>query len=239
MRWKDSPADRLLRRLCQEFGEDRLAHLEDFMVAYIQHRLQVEQSDRPLVLGDRPHWTALACLRSEEAILAIEQELRRVITGSDPKERLRMAALVERTADLLAESKFRPLLLDWANRTAQGKPIDDVAAAAIAATQSGITLKTLEFESVTLVDDAAMKRASDDELRPFNFEAVTVNGQGQEIRREPKQAFFFVEAVGEGAEPLEMIVIPANTFFMGSPEDEPGRDSDESPQHEGTSHRSS
>lgn len=61
--------DRLLRRLCQSFGEDRLSQLEDFMVAYIRHRLQVEQSDLPLVLGDRPHWTALACLRSEEAVL--------------------------------------------------------------------------------------------------------------------------------------------------------------------------
>jgi len=226
--------DRLLRRLCQEFGEDRLYQLEDFMVAYIGHRLQVEPRARVLSLGDRPHWTALACLRSDEAVRAIEQELRRVIAGSDPRERLRLAYLVERTADLLAESKFRPLLLDWANRTAQGEPIDAVAAAAIAATQSGILLKTLEFETVTLVFDDATNDPSDDELKPFEFETVTVDRRGREIRRESKQPFFFVEPVSQEAAPLEMVAIPSGSFLMGSPETESERYDDESPQHEVT-----
>jgi len=226
--------DLLLRRLCQEFGEDRLYQLEDFMVAYIGHRLQVEPRARVLSLGDRPHWTALACLRSDEAVRAIEQELRRVIAGSDPRERLRLAYLVERTADLLAESKFRPLLLDWANRTAQGEPIDAVAAAAIAATQSGILLKTLEFETVTLVFDDATNDPSDDELKPFEFETVTVDRRGREIRRESKQPFFFVEPVSQEAAPLEMVAIPSGSFLMGSPETESERYDDESPQHEVT-----
>ena len=226
--------DRLLRRLCQEFGEDRLYQLEDFMVAYIGHRLQVEPRARVLSLGDRPHWTALACLRSDEAVRAIEQELRRVIAGSDPRERLRLAYLVERTADLLAESKFRPLLLDWANRTAQGEPIDAVAAAAIAATQSGILLKTLEFETVTLVFDDATNDPSDDELKPFEFETVTVDRRGREIRRESKRAFFFVEPVSQEAAPLEMVAILGGSFLMGSPETESERYDDESPQHEVT-----
>jgi len=226
--------DLLLRRLCQEFGEDRLYQLEDFMVAYIGHRLQVEPRARVLSLGDRPHWTALACLRSDEAVRAIEQELRRVIAGSDPRERLRLAYLVERTADLLAESKFRPLLLDWANRTAQGEPIDAVAAAAIAATQSGILLKTLEFETVTLVFDDATNDPSDDELKPFEFETVTVDRRGREIRRESKRAFFFVEPVSQEAAPLEMVAIPSGSFLMGSPETESERYDDESPQHEVT-----
>jgi formylglycine-generating enzyme required for sulfatase activity len=195
--------DRLLRRLCQEFGEERLYTLEDFMVAYLRHRLQVEPRDRLLVLGDRPHWTALACLRSEEAVRAIEQELRRVIAGGDPKERLRLAALVERTADLLSETKFRPLLLDWANRTAEGMPIDAVAAATIAAVEAGITLKPLEFETVTLVVDDRTSSASDDELKSFEFETITVNRRGQEIRREPKQAFYFVERLLREALPAK------------------------------------
>lgn len=107
-----------------------------------------------------------------------------------------------------------------------------MAAAARAAIQTGITLKTLTFESVTLVSDEATNRASDDELRLFEFETVTVNRRGQEIRRERQQAFSFVEAVGEDVAPLEMVTIPMGTFFMGSPSGEPGRNDDESPQHE-------
>ena len=224
--------DRLLRRLCQEFGKNRLSDLEDFMVAYLQHRLHIEGSDRPLVLGDRPHWTVLACLRSEEAIRVIEQELRRVMTGSDPRERLRLAALVERTSDLLSESHFRPILLNWATLLAQGKPIDDVAAAAIAAVQAGIVLKTLEFESVTLVSETESNQISEDALRPFEFVTVTLNSQGQELQREQRQAFYFVESLGKGVPPFEMVAIPGGAFWMGSPENELGRHDDESPQHE-------
>ena len=51
------------------------------------------------------------------------------------------------------------------------------------------------------------------------------------IRRERKQAHYFVEKLGELIG-LDIILIPAGTFLMGSPEDEDERQENEGPQHE-------
>ena len=51
------------------------------------------------------------------------------------------------------------------------------------------------------------------------------------IRRERKQAHYFVEKLGELLG-LDMILIPAGTFLMGSPKDELDRNDDEGPQHD-------
>ncbi len=64
----------------------------------------------------------------------------------------------------------------------------------------------------------------------FDFEVVTVNAKGEPINRSRKQAKFFSENLGDGVV-LEIVTIPGGQFLMGSPENEPGRDSDESPQH--------
>ncbi|MDJ0798412.1 MAG: SUMF1/EgtB/PvdO family nonheme iron enzyme [Calothrix sp. MO_167.B12] len=68
-------------------------------------------------------------------------------------------------------------------------------------------------------------------LKSFEFETVTVNRYGKEIKRETKQAQYFTEDLGEGIA-LEMVFIPGGTFMMGSPERE-GYNS-EKPQHEVT-----
>jgi len=64
----------------------------------------------------------------------------------------------------------------------------------------------------------------------FEFEIVTVNAKGKIVHREPKQARYETEDLGNGAT-LEMVYIPGGTFTMGSPENEEGRSSDEGLQH--------
>ncbi|QIR40309.1 formylglycine-generating enzyme family protein [Tolypothrix sp. PCC 7910] len=220
--------DCLLQRLCNEFGEERLKALANFMSQYIAYHLQSDSSERALVFGERPQWTALAYLSpdAQEAINAIKQELQKLTATADAKERIRWAALVESYADLLSEKGFQPLLLKWSQQTLDGQPIQDEEMQLAAA--MGVSLEFFDFELAIIVTEDEPT----EELKPFGFETVTVNAQGKVIKKEQNQAFYFVESLGEVR--LEMVAIPGGQFLMGSPPDEPERDDDESPQHEVT-----
>jgi len=67
----------------------------------------------------------------------------------------------------------------------------------------------------------------------FSFEVLTVNNSGNIINRTQRSARQKIEDLGNGIK-LEMVYIPGGSFFMGSPENETERESDESPQHEVT-----
>jgi formylglycine-generating enzyme required for sulfatase activity len=67
----------------------------------------------------------------------------------------------------------------------------------------------------------------------FEFEVVTVNAKGREIKRTRGKAYQQIEDLGKGVI-LEMVYIPGGTFLMGSPENEEGRFDFEGPQHEVT-----
>ncbi|MGD1713995.1 SUMF1/EgtB/PvdO family nonheme iron enzyme [Dapis sp. BLCC M172] len=67
----------------------------------------------------------------------------------------------------------------------------------------------------------------------FTFEAVTVNNFGKIISHTTNSARQKIEDLGNGIK-LEMVYIPGGSFIMGSPENEQGRSSDESPQHQVT-----
>ncbi|MFN6001518.1 MAG: SUMF1/EgtB/PvdO family nonheme iron enzyme [Dolichospermum sp.] len=186
--------NRLLSNLCNEFGEQRLKELANFMSDYIASRLLVNDNHRALVFGERPQWTALAYISQDkrEVINAIEQELQRLTASTDGKERIKWAALVESYADLLSEKGFQPLLLEWAQQTFDNQPIQDEGTKLAAA--MGVTLLSLNFTVaiITLEDEQT------EELEPFDFEVVTVDTHGQVIKREKQQAFYFVELLGEG-----------------------------------------
>ncbi|MEH1825670.1 MAG: SUMF1/EgtB/PvdO family nonheme iron enzyme [Nostoc sp.] len=68
-------------------------------------------------------------------------------------------------------------------------------------------------------------------LKSFQFEVVTVDTKGNITNRSNREAKYFIENLGNGIT-LEMVQIPGGSFMMGSPEKEAERDQDESPQHQ-------
>jgi formylglycine-generating enzyme required for sulfatase activity len=56
-------------------------------------------------------------------------------------------------------------------------------------------------------------------LKPFAYDVVTVNAQGQEIDRSRRYGEFLTDALGNSVG-LEMVSIPGGSFLMGSPETE-------------------
>ena len=76
-------------------------------------------------------------------------------------------------------------------------------------------------------------QSQNNHLKTFTFEVVTTNAKGSIINRRNHSANYFVEDLGNGVK-LEMVEIPAGTFYMGSPENEEGRFDTESPQHQVT-----
>jgi formylglycine-generating enzyme required for sulfatase activity len=71
-----------------------------------------------------------------------------------------------------------------------------------------------------------------EELEPFEFQIKTIAKVSDEwvVLTNPGEAHRYIESLSEGID-LEMVAIPGGEFLMGSPEDEPERYGDESPQH--------
>jgi formylglycine-generating enzyme required for sulfatase activity len=67
-------------------------------------------------------------------------------------------------------------------------------------------------------------------LRTVTFDVATVNDQGARNPPEKYSAPTFTEALGPSGG-LDMVSIPAGSFTMGSPTDEPERQPNEGPQH--------
>lgn len=225
----------LLRYLTEVFGESRLDKLEEFMLAYIQQQIVIEKSERPRVLGDRPHWTALAYLRpngSADTVRAIQQELQKLALADDPKERFRMAALVESYADLLSEAGFKPLLVQWAKQVAENQPINQQAAELTALTDAGFPLKPTE--EVATISFEGDKSTDENELQPIEFETVVVRSDGQIIHGWLRQGWQFIEPLLKPSPPLEMVAIPGGGFLMGSTDDNAEAYNREKPQHQVT-----
>ncbi len=93
-----------------------------------------------------------------------------------------------------------------------------------------------EFLILTLeTGDETDTLADSEDLESFDVTVVTLTGSGQQWQRQEHQqtAYRYIEQLPSEV-PLEMVAIPSGRFVMGSPEDEPERYEDESPQHEVT-----
>jgi formylglycine-generating enzyme required for sulfatase activity/tRNA A-37 threonylcarbamoyl transferase component Bud32 len=81
-----------------------------------------------------------------------------------------------------------------------------------------------------MIDNSSQTNENGLELAEYEFDVITVNDRGEEIKREKGSAKYFTEDLGNNIT-LEMVEIPGGAFMMGSPEAELARNDDESPQH--------
>jgi formylglycine-generating enzyme required for sulfatase activity len=237
----------LLQRLKEERGAVRIRELEEFMGNYIATKLELEgkkerEWSRVRLLGDRPHWTALCCLQPGKMRDAIGQEIQRIWESSTERERLHLSAMLESYGEMLPGE---PFLVDWARHIDEGRPIEYGGQWDYAkwAQRYGIKLVTQQVMvgKIRFSDAAEPQPIKPPEFRDpnvlknFEFTVVTVNEQGIEQSRQQRNSRYFIEPLGNIADPqvpcLEMVEIPGGEFMMGSPDDELERFDDESPRH--------
>ncbi len=218
---------KLLVILKQNFGDERLEELSDFMVTYIRQKLNTNyRADEDL--GPAPHWTALAYFKPEEAVNDIAKALKEALEKPNNNDLVRLTPYIETYGDVdpLIKAGFEPLLLfsrGW-DAKAQGDTEEAEENFAQLRQEHGEYLQIGEVQF-------KIPQPEDDNLQIFEFEVVTVNRSEEIIKREPKQARYFTEDLGNNVT-LDMVEIPGGRFIMGSPEGEGG--DNEKPQHEVT-----
>jgi response regulator RpfG family c-di-GMP phosphodiesterase len=105
-------ADRnlLLRELKEQFGQERLDELGEFLLDYVAQQLTDDDPDTQ-DLREAQEWTALAYTKPDEAARELAEALSSRVKQEDMADVLRLASLVETFAEPLAEAGFEPLLI--------------------------------------------------------------------------------------------------------------------------------
>lgn len=85
----------------------------------------------------------------------------------------------------------------------------------------------------TYIENAHFAQATPPPLKTFSFETITINEKGEKIKTEKHEAQYFSEDLGNNVT-MDMVLIPAGKFLMGSPETEKRRSNSESPQRQVT-----
>ncbi|MEQ8959709.1 MAG: hypothetical protein RLP02_17590 [Coleofasciculus sp. C2-GNP5-27] len=102
----------LLRELKEQFGQERLDELAEFLLDYVAQRLTDDDPDTQS-LAEAQEWTALAYTKPNQAARELAEAFRLSVLRVKPQDRgeiLRLASLVETFAEPLQEAGFEPLL---------------------------------------------------------------------------------------------------------------------------------
>ena len=105
-------ADRnlLLRELKDQFGQERLDELGEFLLDYVAQQLTDDAPDTQ-DLREAQEWTALAYTKPDEAARELAEALSSRVKQKDMADVLRLASLIETFAEPLADAGFEPLLI--------------------------------------------------------------------------------------------------------------------------------
>jgi len=112
MKWIFADRNLLLRELKEQFGQERLDELAEFLLDYVAQRLTDDDPDTQ-DLAEAQEWTALAYTKPNELARELAEAFRLSVLRVKPQdsgEILRLASLVETFAEPLQEAGFEPLL---------------------------------------------------------------------------------------------------------------------------------
>ncbi|QSV52871.1 MAG: SUMF1/EgtB/PvdO family nonheme iron enzyme [Dolichospermum sp. UKL201] len=215
----------LLKRFPESNRKQILKELSDFLIQYISR--QVSNQNQNNDLNQVQQWAALSYVeKGSQAAKELARKLQQAYLSNNKGELVRLSSVIETLAEPLKEN-YQPLL-----KIAQGYR------AVVRGDDKGVEASRKIFKSETIeVEGVKLKRPEINfgkvRLQSFDFDVITVNRRGEETKRETQQNYYFQESL-PGNITLDMVAIPRGKFLMGSPEDEPGRYDDESPQHEVT-----
>ncbi|MGK7896944.1 MAG: SUMF1/EgtB/PvdO family nonheme iron enzyme [Xenococcus sp. (in: cyanobacteria)] len=155
------------------------------------------------------------------------QEAEKKVNNSDNTEisSKNLEEYRKRIKEYVAEGKLNPLATFQLGTLAQELKIDQVEANKIWQEELG---EIEEAERLEKVQKQKVEIENNQEviklppgllLQRFEFEVITVDETGQEIKRESGQAQYFTEDLGNGVT-LDMVSIPGGSFMMGTEDQE-------------------
>lgn len=172
---------------------------------------------------------------AEEVLAALNTAQSSTVSNRDLPKQPRSAAATRLWRNPGSSQLSRAAFLKWAGFTSMG------AAMAVIGSWLPSMVKTLQEPGLSSPEPSPsppkpglsplQSPTSFPPTESFEFEEVTANEEGEIVQRQPRQAEFFREDLGNGVS-LEMVPIEGGSFWMGSPETEEGRSSREGPRHE-------
>ena len=195
-------------------GVGRMQEVARLLISYVRHQAQTNPFIGQQELQAQ-QWAAMVYLddQREKAVREISEAFQGCMTsggdGFSPSlvNKAEMARLSRITQELAPQLSAYSNLLDYA--AVVSRLLTDSA--------------DLDAESINrpypVLSDLELRLPRElipgYSLQGFEFELVTVNAQGREVKREKGQAQYFTEDLGNGVA-LEMVSVPGEKFLMGT-----------------------